>query len=62
MSVDEGWMPLNFLFLHLQELDGQAIRDGSLDLVALAASHLANKARHKSVGPFPFNGYGDRRQ
>jgi hypothetical protein len=43
VNVDEPWMRLNFLFLRLQELGGktpvQAIREGSLDAVILAAMH-----------------------
>jgi hypothetical protein len=44
VNVDSGWARLSFFFLHLQELDGrtpvQAIREGSLCAVVLAASHF----------------------
>jgi hypothetical protein len=44
MEGDEPWGQLNFFFLHLQELGGrtpvQAIREGSLDSVVMAASHF----------------------
>jgi hypothetical protein len=47
VNVDEPWAQLNFLFLRLQELDGrtpvQAIRDGSLDQVILAARHFGEQ-------------------
>lgn len=43
INVEAPWAQLGFFFLRLQELDGrtpiQAIRDGSLDAVVLAAHH-----------------------
>jgi hypothetical protein len=43
VKVDDPWVQLGFLYLRLQELDGrtpvQAIRDGLLDQVILAARH-----------------------
>lgn len=47
VNVDGAWAHLSFLFLHLQELGGrtpvQAIREGSLKSVILAASHFGDQ-------------------
>jgi hypothetical protein len=44
IGVEEPWGQLHFFFLHLNELGGRrpvdAIRDGALDAVVLAASHF----------------------
>jgi len=46
VNVEGAWAHLTFLFLHLQELAGrtpvQAIREGSLDAVLLAARHYGD--------------------
>jgi hypothetical protein len=46
INVDEPWACLNFFFMHLDELDDkmpvEAIRNGSIDAVVLAARHFGD--------------------